>query len=178
VTARGRYLSRYQILIDNRVQDGRIGYHVLTPLLIDGGDTVVLVNRGWVAQGADRQQLPGAEPPAGPQTIEGVATLPSRPGIVMFRAVAGEGWQTLWQYPDLDHYRKLVPHAVQPVVVLLDPAPEYGPLSRQWVRLDAGIATNQGYALTWFSLAVALLAIYLVVNLHKINVKDHEDRLE
>ena len=39
-----------QILIDNKVHDGRAGYHVVTPLVLADG-RVVLVDRGWIAAG-------------------------------------------------------------------------------------------------------------------------------
>ena len=51
VVAHGTYQPQYQLLIDNRVQDGRVGYYVITPLRIGGSNTLVLVNRGWVPMG-------------------------------------------------------------------------------------------------------------------------------
>ena len=45
VIATGEYDARRQILVDNRVQDGHVGYHVITPLVLADGRTV-LVNRG------------------------------------------------------------------------------------------------------------------------------------
>ena len=43
VIVKGRYDPDYQILLDNRVHQGRAGYHVITPLRIAGSDVRVIV---------------------------------------------------------------------------------------------------------------------------------------
>lgn len=170
VRTRGRYEPRFQILLDNRVHQGQAGYHVLTPLHVEGSETRVLVNRGWVALGRDRAQLPRIETPEGIVEVTGVATAPQLPGIRLGTVKpAGSGWQPVWQYLDLDEYRRSVSFPVQPVVVLLDPDSGAGGFVREWARLDAGITTHQGYAFQWFALAVALAAIYILVNTRRID---------
>lgn len=165
VIAAGVYAEAYEILLDNRVHEGRVGFHVLTPLRMSGSDTAVLVNRGWVPATGDRSQLPETPAPTGLVEISGVATLPHERVFALGPpAQPTPGWPRLWQYVDMEHYRKLAPFAVAPVVVLLDPrAP--GGYVREWARLDMGIATHQGYAFQWFMLALALVAIYVLVNL-------------
>jgi surfeit locus 1 family protein len=168
VQVRGRYEPAYQILLDNRVHQGQAGYHVLTPLRIEGGSVRVLVNRGWVAIGPDRRQLPRLETPAEAVEITGVVTIPHAKGFRLGGArPPGDGWQPVWMYLDLGEYAKTVPFPVQPGVILLDPESHAGGYVRRWGRLDTGIQTHQGYALTWFSLAVALLAIYILVNVRR-----------
>jgi len=164
IRVRGQYVPEKQILLDNRVHLGRAGYHVLTPLRIRDGNVHVLVNRGWVPVGPDRSKLPPAASPPGEVEITGVATQPSRPGFRLAAAQPpGPGWHTVWQYLDQAEYARASKYTLQPVVILLDPeAP--GGFARQWSRLDAGIQTHLGYALTWFSLAIALIAIYILVN--------------
>lgn len=165
VVVRGRYEPEYQILLDNRVHQGQVGYYVLTPLRIEAGTLRVLVNRGWVALGPDRAQLPRIETPEGLVQVEGVATVPLAGGFHLGAArPPGAGWQPVWQYLDSAEYARQAPFALQPVVILLDPASPAGGFVRHWARLDAGIDTHRGYAFTWFSLAVALAAIYILVN--------------
>ena len=48
VRLRGRYDFDNEIVLINRSRDGSPGVNVLTPLRLDGRDTAVLVNRGWV----------------------------------------------------------------------------------------------------------------------------------
>ena len=168
VVARGRYEPQHQILIDNRVHQGQAGYHVLTPLRLGEGPVRVLVNRGWVPLGQDRAVLPVLETPRGMVEVTGLAAVPHTQGFRLGGAKpSGEGWQTVWQYIDLDVYRSSVAFPVQPVVVLLDPENPHAGYVRQWARLDAGIATHQGYAFQWFSLAAALAGIYILLNTRK-----------
>lgn len=168
VVARGRYDDSHQILIDNRVHQGRVGYHVITPLKIEGGETRVLVNRGWVALGADRAHLPAIETPPGVQEISGVATVPAERVFSLGQPGApGPEWERVWQTLDLARFKAAVTYPLQPVVVLLDPQSPAGGFVRNWSRLDAGIATHKAYAFQWFALAIALLTLYLVVNIRK-----------
>ena len=158
---RGVYDPDYQILIDNRVHRGVPGYHVITPLRLEGGDTRVLVNRGWVALGSSRTQLPAVDPPMGVQEITGVAAVPADKGFTLGDTPAPEhGWQPVWLRLDMQRYAVAVPFAVQPVVLLLDANMAHG-YTRDWSRLDAGIAVHQGYAFQWF--ALALLALVLAI---------------
>lgn len=162
VTVRGTYETANQLYIDNRVHQGRAGYHVVTPLRIEDSDVRVLVNRGWVPLGPDRAQLPLASIPAGAQEITGIATVPSdKPFRLGAEAALRHDGQTLWQHMDLVRFAASVRYPVQPVIVLLDADSAAGGFTREWNRLDAGIAVHQGYAFQWFMLAAALLAIYL-----------------
>src|SRR5215217_3113921 len=47
VTAAGTYDSAHELLVRNRTVDGRLGFEVLTPLVLDDG-SAVLVDRGWI----------------------------------------------------------------------------------------------------------------------------------
>ncbi len=168
VIARGRYEPENQILIDNRVHQGQAGYHVLTPLRLGDGSVRVLVNRGWVPLGVDRARLPVFETPREPVEVTGLAVVPHTQGFHLGGAKPpGDGWQPVWQYLDFDLFRDSVTFPLQPVVILLDPDSTSGGFVRHWARLDAGIATHQGYAFQWFTLAVTLAGIYILLNTRK-----------
>jgi len=165
VVAKGRYEPEHQILIDNRVHQGRAGYHVITPLHLESSDVRVLVNRGWIALGEDRGRLPEFKTPQESQTITGVATVPAEKFFTL--AKPASGWQRVWQNMDLTRYAASVPFPVQPVVVLLDADSSAGGFTREWSRLDTGISVHQGYAFQWFMLAAALLSIYLFLGFRR-----------
>jgi surfeit locus 1 family protein len=163
VEAAGRYDPDHQFLLDNRVHHGRVGYHVITPLRIGDSEVRVLVNRGWIALGESRDRPPAIDTPRGPVSLTGVATVPSEKGYRPYTAPATDGkWETVWPYLDMKRYAQAVSFPVQPVVILLDPVNPSG-FTREWSRLDAGIAVHQGYAFQWFALAVALVGLYLLV---------------
>src|SRR3974390_3196690 len=49
VAVRGTFIARDTLFLDNKVLHGAAGYQVVTPLRPEGGDTSVLVVRGWIA---------------------------------------------------------------------------------------------------------------------------------
>jgi len=147
------------------VHRGQAGYHVLTPVKIGGGDTRILINRGWIPLGKSRTDLPVIQTPSGVVTITGLATVPLKGGFHLGPADrTDQPWYPVWQYLELERYQERVPFAIQPVVLLLDPDSQVGGFEREWQRLDTGIAVHQGYAFQWFSLAIALLIIVLFFN--------------
>ena len=173
VVAKGHYETEYQILIDNRVHQGRVGYHVITPLKLQDSEVRLLVNRGWIALGDSRERLPELDTPVGLLQITGVATVPAEKYFTL--AKPEPRWQRVWQNMDMAHYAASVPFPVQPVVVLLDPADKAGGFTRDWSRLDAGISVHQGYAFQWFMLAAALVSIYLFMSLRRRDADKQEE---
>lgn len=82
VTMQGQYLTDRQLLVRTRPLGGAPGFEVLTPLQLANGD-VFIVDRGWVAVGAEQDSPDDVpDPPAGTVTV--VARLkpgePSLPG--------------------------------------------------------------------------------------------------
>src|SRR5690349_17760108 len=69
VAARGSFVARDTLFLDNKLHRGAAGYQVLTPLRLEGGVVHVLVDRGWIAAG-DRSKLPAVATPEGLQTVE------------------------------------------------------------------------------------------------------------
>lgn len=175
IVATGRYETDHQILIDNRVHQGRVGYHVITPLRLENSEVRLLVNRGWVAIGEGRDRLPAVDAPAGSQQVSGVATVPAEKYFTLREPdPLDRGWQRVWQNMDMARYRAAVPFPMQPVVVLLDPTSGAGGFTREWSRLDAGISVHQGYAFQWFMLAAGLAAIYLFMSLRRRGVDQEQ----
>lgn len=144
----GQWRSEATIYLDNRVQYGQPGYHVLTPLqMVDG--TVVLVKRGWTGIGLNRSALPVVNTPAGEVTINGRVRLPEAKPYTLADA-PGEGAR--WQYVDLAAYRAWSKLAViDEVLEQTDPSTDG--LIRDWPRPDLGVDRHRGYAVQWFGLA-------------------------
>src|SRR5215831_5038463 len=91
----GEYDATRQILIDNKVQAGHVGYHIVAPFKL-ANDRYVLVDRGWVAQGTRRSQLPETPPPSGTVVVEGRINMPPARYLEFgSRNDAGILWQNL-----------------------------------------------------------------------------------
>jgi surfeit locus 1 family protein len=163
VRASGEWIPEGQIYIDNQVRDGRAGFFVVTPLRLAPGGDAVLVNRGWIARSSDYPRPPAVAVPRGAVEVTGLATVPPRRVLELSGdTVAGDVWQNL----SLERYRDARRINVLPVVVLAD-APGVGlvPIREQ---PDAGVAKHREYALTWFSLAITTLALWIALNLRKV----------
>ncbi len=153
VVAHGRYEVEQQILIDNRTYRGQAGYHVVTPLHLDGSELRVLVNRGWVPALADHRQVPQIATPSGKLEVSGTAVVP---GTRFFTLGAdstapGSGWQSVWQNLDLARYAESVSFPLQPVVIELAADSAAGGFVREWKRPDERLQTNLNYAIQWWS---------------------------
>ena len=154
VTARGRFEAEGQIFIESRRHAGRTGFHVVTPLRIDGSERRILVNRGWVATMA-------AEVPAGPVTVAGVADVPSPPALALHAGDdAARTWGDRWPYLTLPLYAATVTYPLQTITVLQDPADPHG-FVRDWPRELPKEGMHLGYAVQWFAFALIGLGVFL-----------------
>lgn len=169
VVVRGEYVPRYQILLDNQVQNERVGYHVITPLKIEGSDRYVLINRGWIAAEANHSDLPAVSTPQGSQQVVGQVWVPAKNyySLETPEQKNDTQWQPLWQNLDMQRYASIVPFAVSPLVIRLDSDSQAGGFSRDWPAPAERITTHIGYAYQWYGFAVAAFIIYLVVSFRK-----------
>lgn len=158
VILRGTYDASRQVLIDNRLHQERAGYHVITPLRLEGSSMHVLVNRGWLPAAADHRILPEATVPAGTIEVTGVAIVPGQRFFNLAPQPAS-GWDPVWQNLDLGRYRQVVTYPLQPVVIQLDPDAPGGYL-RDWPRPDERAERHRSYALQWFGFAAASIGIW------------------
>ncbi len=159
VSARGRFIARATLFLDNKVLRGAAGYHVLTPLALEGGDLHVLVNRGWIAAG-ERSRLPSVPTPESDQTIEGIAVVPGR-RFVELAPEAASG--PLRQNLVLEREEKRLALRLQPFVIEQTSGAQDG-LAREWERPDTGVERHRSYAPEWYSFAVLAAILYVVLS--------------
>ena len=169
-TAAGRFVPEFGILLDNKVYQGQAGFHVLTPLRPHDGTMLLLVNRGWMPWGVDRQQIPEIDVPEGPVEVSGRLARPARHAI-SFEADTGDAaYQPVWQNLDLARYSRMTGYPVHGLVLQAAPDGLVGGMVRDWPEYsDSWIQRHKGYAFQWFALAVTLLVIFIVVNIKRKN---------
>jgi surfeit locus 1 family protein len=162
----GRLDTEHQILLENIIIEDRLGYYVLTPLVVSDGAPVLIVNRGWIertAGGFDPASI-AAEP--GRVTLHGRAGSLPKAGYRMGDAFKpGEAWPQTAVYPTLDEVSAALGRDVQPFVLLLDPDDPHG-FFRYWEPAEMGPGRHFAYALQWFAMG-AVLAFLLVRNFRK-----------
>jgi surfeit locus 1 family protein len=161
----GRYDSAHQFLLDNMSHQGRVGYQVLTPLLLTDGRTVI-VNRGWIAAGASRRQLPDVRlDDSGPQTPSGrLDDLPVA-GIALGHVAPplGPSWPKLTSFPSMADLSAALGLPLQSRQLLLDPAQPLGYV-RDWHVGGMGPTRHLSYALQWWAFAGLALVLYGYMN--------------
>ena len=156
VSATGEYDARHQILIDNKVHAGRVGFDVVTPLRLADGRTV-LIDRGWVAVGASRATLPAATPPKGTVTVNGRIDVPRRNYFELGGASVPSG--TLWQHLDPARFAEATGIDVPPIVVEATDAPSGG-LVADFPVPDAGVDTHLSYMVQWYTFAAMAAGLW------------------
>jgi len=160
VEASGTFNADGTVYVDNRTRNGVPGYEIVTPLRITDSTRYVLVKRGWVEAGASRSHLPPIATPSGAVTVRGIA-LPGNPRVFELSGRVQAG--TLWENITVDRYRTAYGLDLQPVFI--QQANDTGDaLARDWRRPDTGVNRHRAYALQWFTLCAAIIAIYVVLN--------------
>ena len=151
------------LLLENRVRNGRPGYEVLTPAPLPGGDTWLWVNRGWVEGSYDRTSLPAVPPVTGEVVLRGyLYRSPEEPF-----SVGEETWRDRWPQvlqnfsPELLASRLEV--SVFPYVLRLDPDSP-GALQTGWPVVNALPQRHVGYAVQWFVMAAVLAVLFVYAN--------------
>ena len=164
LSARGLFEAGGQILIENRRRGGRNGFHVITPLRIEGSDTRVLVNRGWIPANADGSATP-APVPDGQVTVTGESHVPFPPALELHEGLdAGKNWGNRWPYLTVELYAAAAGYPVQPVVILQSPGDAHG-FARSWPREMPKEGMHIGYAIQWFAFALIAFLLWLRLSL-------------
>ena len=171
----GTFDAARQILIDNRIDAGRVGYHVVTPLLLADG-RAVLVDRGWIAAGDSRTQLPTAVPPTGTVSVKGRVNLPTHNYVELtHEAPVGAVWQNL----DTARFSSATGLRVLPIVIE-QTAPLNGPddsgdkLVRNWPAPDFGVDRHRIYMVQWYLFAATAAVLWLFFNLRPARTSRNE----
>jgi surfeit locus 1 family protein len=161
VRASGHYDNQRYFLLDNRIQEGRVGYEVLMPFVTPDGDAVIL-NRGWIAQGESRLQLPEIEPIEGEASIEGSLYVPlSEPFMLSnIQEVNAETWPQVVQKIDITAWSDTLDLPLRPYTVRLTQE-STGALLANWQTINMLPEKHKAYAVQWFSMAAALVLMYL-----------------
>lgn len=174
--AGGTFLEQYQILLDNQVEATRAGYYVYTPFKLDQSEHIVLVNRGWLIAGADRTVSPKLVMTRGLLEINAVVKDIPKTGLLLKEMPPEQMSETVYrvQRINIEELETLTKTALLPYIIRLTPESEHGYL-RNWQLPGSGVSMHNGYAFQWFAFAAALLIIYLILNIKKIEKTEQED---
>jgi surfeit locus 1 family protein len=161
IEAEGAFLPDKQIFLENQVREGQVGYHVYVPFRTDGND-VVLVNTGWQKALQEKDDIPDT-----PMQIEALLRPPPEVGLRL-----GSLDQTSFDRPyrtpyvDIDWIGTRLDLNLSPFVLLLATGTDDG-VATDWIPVRMPPERHRGYAVTWFTLAAALVALFLAYSFKK-----------
>ncbi|MDD5460421.1 MAG: SURF1 family protein [Methylococcales bacterium] len=157
----GRYDLTHQFLIDNQISEGKVGYFVLTPLLLQGEDKAVLVNRGWIPINKDRTILPDITIKEQQAVVTGRINHFPVVGIKIPGAeIPTDNWPSVVQVVDSQVLAKKLNYSLFPFQIELDKDAPEG-YKREW-RTNTIMLPEQhtAYAMQWFALALTLSLLF------------------
>lgn len=154
---RGSWAPKSLVFLENRPMNGRVGFLVIMPFVLEGGRGALAVQRGWVPRGfEDRSRVPQIETPAGVVEIEGRMALPPSDLYALGDPTTG----TIRQNLALPQFRLETGLPLLPLTLQQTGASTEG-LLRDWPVVNLGVEKNYGYATQWFGMAALFTALYL-----------------
>jgi len=169
VAIEGAFSEGINILLDNQVEGGVAGYFVYTPFKLKEQHEWVLVNRGWVPAGSSRDKPPKVGVTEAPLKIIGSVKLPPRTGKMLAENIIEQPLAGIYRTQKLVliDAEELLNQKLLPYVVRMSPESPAG-FVRHWKAPGSGEEKNLGYAFQWFSMATAILIIYLILNIKRV----------
>jgi len=157
----GTLLNGNQILLDNQIVKGRVGYRVITPLKISNSKTIVLIDRGFIPI-QNRSELPIIPPITGLVTLRGIINQPANPLALgqSFNPNTTQ-WPLRVQTLEYDQLSLILKHPIAPLLLQLQ---EGDPLVFTIIPISFPLSAEKhlGYAIQWFMMALAVFIYYCV----------------
>ncbi|HYZ41610.1 MAG TPA: SURF1 family protein [Stellaceae bacterium] len=157
----GEFLNDKEIFIGATSEGGGLGYHVLTPLREPNG-RVVFVNRGFIPSELRDPAKRAAGQLSGRVQVKGLLRLPpdGRPSWFLPDNRPDLNYWFWVDIPEMSAADKL--ERVAPFYIDADATPNPGGWPKGGVTRLTLPNDHLQYAITWFSLAVALVVIYVL----------------
>lgn len=168
VTLSGRFDKSTTFVLDNQVVSGIAGYHILTGFSISGSERAVLINRGWVPAGDDRNVIDPIITPSDYIELTGRLLFPEDNWFIdeNFAEQLSNGIYRILEI-NIEKISADSKTNFLPFIILLDAEMGAG-FTRKWPIPDSNEMRHQGYAFQWFMMALVVMVIYVSVNLKKI----------
>lgn len=162
VVLEGEYLNERTILLVFQSHEAQVGYEVVTPFRADATNELVLVSRGWTPA-ADyaviRERLPEI---TGPQSLTGQIYVPGAREAARENPDFEPRWPLELRHLNMAQIEPLFEQTLFPYVVRLN-EDQPGVLTRHWPEVIVDTSRNFSYALQWFSMAIAVLIVSLIL---------------
>lgn len=162
VSLTGTYLNEKSLFRIYQSFEEQIGFEIVTPFALSSKDEIILVSRGWTGAAsyeALRDKLPAIE---GEQTLHGQIYVPRAAEAEKRNDIADIKWPLLIRHLNSEELQPLFSSPLFPYVVRLNKS-QSGVLVRHWPEVHVDTGRNFSYALQWFSMAIALGLVSLIL---------------
>jgi surfeit locus 1 family protein len=159
VSAIGHYDHVHDVVLRGRAYRGSPGVEIVSPLVLDGGRTAVLVNRGFVPSPDAVTVQTDSLREFGRVRVEGAAlTIGSGRGAPLER-----NGGTTWTRLDLEALGKRMPYQLAPIYIRQSPDTALPRFPRRLDPLPIDDGPHLSYAIQWFAFAVMAVVFGAVI---------------
>lgn len=161
----GEYDHDRQVVLRNQDWQGRLGVHLLTPLIVQGSDRAIMVNRGWIPYEDFEAGKLSQFDENGLVEVNGVIrrsqTKPRIGGRADQIPAEGEPPLQAWNWINVGGIAGQLPYELLPVYLQGSPEPSRDQMPyRTQLELDLNEGSHLGYAFQWFTFALILAIGY------------------
>ena len=154
----GFYDSSRQILIDNQINDGQVGYKIYTPFYFD--DKAIFVDRGWIPRGKTRSELPNIDFQSDRLRIVGSLLKPEKE-VLAGDDIFTKNWPIVSQTKLPNIIETKFNKDFSDSVIVLEPGSNF---LREYIPLQPFVISptkHYGYALQWFTMSMVLFSMFI-----------------
>ena len=158
VFVEGFYDSSRQVLIDNQINDGQVGYKIYTPFYFD--EKAIFVDRGWVPRGKTRGELPDIDFQSERLRIVGSLLKPEKE-VLAGDDIFSKEWPIVSQTKLPTIVEAVFNEDFFDMVLILEPGSSF---LEEYVPLQPFVITptkHYGYALQWFTMSIVLFSMFI-----------------
>ena len=157
----GKFLNKKEVHITGKTYEGNAGFHVVTPFLMQNGN-YVLVNRGWVSENYKEAKSRSFSLINEETSVIGIIRYPQKKGYFVPENEPDNGF---WFTIKPTEIKKHLKFDKETFIIKF-----YVDALRQEKKINLPIGIKEkinirnqhlSYAITWYSLAIVLMIIYL-----------------
>ena len=155
----GLYDPTQQTLIDNQINNGKVGYKIYTPFYY-GDDQAIFVDRGWIPQGKTRNDLPNLDFNANKIIITGSLIKPEKEFLAGDELLTDK-WPMVSQTKSPEIIETAYKDKFFDKVLILEAGSK---LMNEYIAIipfSINPAKHFGYALQWFTMSIVLAGMFI-----------------
>ena len=179
VSLTGQFARPQSWLLDNKTVNGQPGYDVALAFKPQGTDKHVLVNMGWLKGNyANRAELPEFDIPEGRITLDGYVKAKDLASFALSeQSDSSQPWPKRVPQVNLETFTEHSGLALHDFLLIADNSEQYG-FVHHYQPVVMAPEKHRGYALQWFSLALAVLIVFIFASKRTDDKEDDKEKVE